>query len=341
MSAPPGSLMFAEAAAAHETVRAQLASGRFADLGKRLRALNPRVAATCARGSSDHAATFAKYLIETRASVLTASLAPSIASIYRAETMMRDALVIVISQSGASPDLIATADAAKRAGAFVLALVNMEDSPLAAVADETLPLCAGEERSVAATKTLLASFSALIGLVTHWTEDQELIAAHAATPSLLREAWTLNWRAAETALRDAASLYVIGRGMGLGAAGEAALKLKEACGLHAEAFSAAEVRHGPMALVSRGFPMLMFAQADEAGTSVTGLAADAAAQGASVFLAGASASGAIELPALDAHVVLQPMLMLQSFYRLAHDVALARGRNPDAPPHLTKITETT
>lgn len=332
--------MFAEAAAAHEAVRAQLAHAQFADLGERLRTLKPRVVATCARGSSDHAATFAKYLIETRASVLTASLAPSIASIYRAETMLQGALVLLISQSGASPDLLATAEAAKRAGAFVLALVNAEDSPLAAIAHETLALRAGEERSVAATKSFLASLSALIGLVAHWTEDDELMAAHAAAPGLLQKAWTLDWSAAAPALVRASSLYVIARGIGLGAAGEAALKLKETSGLHAEAYSAAEARHGPMVLVSPGFPLLLFAQDDAAGASVAAFAADAAARGANACIAGADAKGATRLPALDAHVALQPMLAVQSFYRLAHDVAAARGRNPDAPPHLSKVTET-
>jgi glutamine---fructose-6-phosphate transaminase (isomerizing) len=336
----PGALMFAEAAAAHEAVRAQLASGRFAELGARLRALKPRVVATCARGSSDHAATFAKYLIETRANVLTASLAPSIASIYRTETMLQGALVLLISQSGASPDLLATAESAKRAGAFVLALVNAENSPLAAIAHETLPLSAGEERSVAATKSFIASLSALIGLVAHWTEDRGLIAAHAASPYLLQQAWALDWSAATPTLAQASSLYVIARGIGFGAAGEAALKLKETSGLHAEAYSAAEARHGPMALVSPGFPLLLFAQHDPAGASVAEFAADAAARGAKAFIAGAGAAGATQLPIVGAYVALQPMLTIQSFYRLAHDVAVARGRNPDAPPHLTKVTET-
>ena len=117
-SPAPGALMFVEAASAHEAVRRQLKDARFAALGQRLRRLKPRMAATCARGSSDHAATFAKYLIETRAGVLTASLAPSVASLYGAAPALEDALVLVISQSGASPDLVAAANAARRAGAF-------------------------------------------------------------------------------------------------------------------------------------------------------------------------------------------------------------------------------
>jgi len=338
--AGPGALMFAEAAAAHEAVRAQLGSGRFADLGKRLRALNPRAVATCARGSSDHAATFAKYLIETRTGVLTASVAPSVASLYRAETMLKDALFLVVSQSGASPDLLAAADAARQAGAFVLALVNAEDAPIAAFAHELLPLYAGPERSVAATKSFLASLAAITGLVAHWADDEDLTRAFAETPDQLLEAWALDWSAAVTPLAAASNLYTIGRGLGLGAAGEAALKLKETCGLHAEAFSGAEVRHGPMALVRPGFHALLFAQSDETASGVATLATDMAARGAATFISGAGAAGATQLPALRAHPVVQPLLLIQSFYRLAHDVALARGRDPDRPPHLKKVTET-
>lgn len=181
----PGALMFAEAASAHEAVQEQLREVPFAVLGARLRALAPRAIATCARGSSDHAATFAKYLIETHVGVPTTSLAPSVLSLYRAQMSLNDVVLLVISQSGASPDLVAAAEAAKRAGAFVLALVNAPDSPVAAIADETLPLCAGIERSVAATKSFIASLSAITALVAQWTEDESLRRALEDAPSLL------------------------------------------------------------------------------------------------------------------------------------------------------------
>jgi glutamine---fructose-6-phosphate transaminase (isomerizing) len=339
-SAAPGALMFAEAAAAHQAVRAQLASKQFERLGAKLLQLNPRAVATCARGSSDHAATFAKYLIETRAGVLTASVAPSVASLYRAETTLKDTLFLVISQSGASPDLIAAAETAKRAGAFVLALVNAENAPIAGVAHEVLPLRAGPEQSVAATKSFIASLAAITGLVAHWTEDASLQRALAGAPDLLQQAWGFDWSAAVATLAKARSLYVIGRGLSLGAAAEAALKLKETCGLHAEAFSSAEVRHGPMALVEPGFPALLFAQNDETGADVVALATDFAARGASAFIAGASAKGAATLASLRADPAIEPLLFVHSFYRLAHATALARGRDPDRPPHLKKVTET-
>jgi glucosamine--fructose-6-phosphate aminotransferase (isomerizing) len=132
----------------------------------------------------------------------------------------------------------------------------------------------------------------------------------------------------------------VARGFGLGVAQEAALKLKETCGLHAEAFSSAEVKHGPMALVRAGFPVLMFTQSDDTRAGIEELAAEFAARGAHVLLAGANAAGAITLPSLQAHPVIEPLLAIQSFYRAANALALARGLDPDRPPHLHKVTET-
>ena len=136
------------------------------------------------------------------------------------------------------------------------------------------------------------------------------------------------------------NLFVIARGFGLGVAQEAALKLKETCGLHAEAFSSAEVKHGPMALVRAGFPVLMFSQDDETRAGIELLAAEFTARGARVLLAGARAPGATTLPGVVAHPVIEPMLLIQSFYRMANDLSLARGLDPDSPPHLNKVTET-
>ncbi|MBV8876207.1 MAG: SIS domain-containing protein, partial [Gammaproteobacteria bacterium] len=136
------------------------------------------------------------------------------------------------------------------------------------------------------------------------------------------------------------SLYVVGRGLGLGIAQEAALKLKETCALHAEAVSAAELRHGPMALVRAGFPLLVFSQNDESRSGVLALASELAAQGAEVLLAGAALAHTTPLPAEAAHPVIEPLLFVQSFYRLANALSLARGYDPDAPPHLRKVTET-
>jgi glucosamine--fructose-6-phosphate aminotransferase (isomerizing) len=334
--------LYREAAQAAETVRLQIRTNteRMKLLGERLRRNPPRAVVTCARGSSDHAATFAKYLIETRAGVLTSSAAPSISSVYAAIADLRGTVMLAISQSGASPDLLATVANAKAAGAMIVALVNVESSPLASAADYTIPLCAGTEHSVAATKSYIATLAAIIHLVAYWAQDEELLDALAQAPALLERAWKLDWSAALGPLQPARDLYVVGRGLGLGIAQEAALKLKETCGLHAEALSAAELRHGPMALVQVGFPVLVFAQDDETHGGVEALATELAARDAQIMLAGARSPKSLVLPTESAHPAIQPMLIIQSFYRLVNALAVARGFDPDRPPHLRKVTET-
>jgi glucosamine--fructose-6-phosphate aminotransferase (isomerizing) len=334
--------MAAETAQAPRVVRDLLANNAaaVAALGKRLRTRPPRAVLTCARGSSDHAATYAKYLIETRAGLITASAAPSVSSVYAAVPEARDVLCLAISQSGASPDLLATAKAARDAGAELVALVNAPASPLAALADVELPLWAGPELSVAATKSYLAALAAIAQLVAAWTEDAALTTALEALPKRMAEALTLDWSAALPALEGAQSLYVVGRGPGFAAAQEAALKFKETCGLHAEAFSAAEVRHGPMAIARDGFPVLVFAQDDATRGGVEALAAELAAAGAKVLIAGGTAPGCVGLPALGADPLLQPILLAQSFYVMVEALARRRGFDPDRPPGLSKVTRT-
>jgi len=334
--------MHEEAAQSPAAVRHQLQSNApaCAALGAELRARAPRAVVTCARGSSDNAATFAKYLIETHARLMTSSAAPSLSSIYDASTDLRDVVFLVISQSGQSPDLLASAQNARDCGALIVALCNTPDAPLAAIAHHTIALGAGVERSVAATKSFITSLSALLQLVAAWTEDAGLANALQDAPAALARAWALDWRAAIEPLQTARNLFVIGRGYGLGIAQEAALKLKETCAIHAEAFSAAEVQHGPMALVERGFPVLAFAQDDDTRAGIEALATDFANRGAHVLLAGGSAAGALSLPVVSAHPVIEPLLMIQSFYGLAASLALARGLDPDLPPHLRKVTET-
>lgn len=338
----PRTRMAEEAAEAPRAVRDLLARNAVAagELAARLRMQPPRAVLTCARGSSDHAATYAKYLIETRTGLITASAAPSVSSIYAAAPEAKDVLALAISQSGASPDLLVTAQAAKEAGAQLVALVNAPDSPLAGIADVELPLWAGPELSVAATKSYLAALAAIAQLVAAWTEDAALAAALEHLPERMEEAWLLDWSAAVPALDRASSLYVIGRGPGFAIAQEAALKFKETCGLHAEAFSAAEVRHGPMALAREGFPVLVLIQDDASRSGVEQLAADLSEAGAAVFVAGGAAPGATSLPALSADPVLQPILLAQSFYRMVEGLARRRGFDPDRPPGLRKVTRT-
>ena len=334
--------MFQEAAAASDAVRAQLQcdADAIAAIGREVRRLRPRTVITCARGSSDHAATYAKYLIETRAGVLTASAAPSISSVYGVSQDLRGCLFIALSQSGRSPDLLASVAAAKAAGATILALCNSPDAPLIAAADLVIELRAGVETSVAATKSYLATLAALIRLVAAWTQDAALESAVDGLPALMDETWALDWSAAMPLLESAAHLYVVGRGLGLGAAQEIALKCKETCGLHAEAFSSAELRHGPYTLLGPGFPALLFAQRDATQAGVQALGSELVRRGVPVLIAGAPADGAIMLPTTAATAEIAPILRVQSAYRLIATLAIRRGFDPDRPAHLRKVTET-
>ena len=335
-------LMFEEAADASNAVRAQLqfGSGAMRSLGAKLRTLNPRAVITCARGSSDHAATYAKYLIETHAQVLTASAAPSVSSVYGITQDVRGCLFIAISQSGRSPDLLASVASAKASGATVLALSNSADSPLMAAADLVIELNAGPERSVAATKSYLASLAAIARLVAAWTQDTELEGALAQLPDLMDRSWGLDWSAALPELEEADNLYVVSRGLGLGAAQEVALKCKETCGIHAEAFSSAELRHGPYTLLRKGFPALLLTQQDGTRPGIEALAIELGRRGVPVLLAGGNAAGSILLPAIEVAAELAPILLVQSAYRMIASLAVRRGLDPDRPPHLHKITET-
>ena len=335
------SLMEQEAADAPNAVARMLDVNRaaFAQIGVRLRAAPPSVVVTCARGSSDHAATYAKYLIEISTGVPVASAALSIASLYEAPAAPGNRLVIAISQSGRSPDLLATVRQQRDAGGYVVALVNDPEAPLRELADEVIALSAGVERSVAATKSYIASLAAIAALTAEWREDPKLGAAVAALPDRLAAAWDLDWRDAVGAFTDSERLFVLGRGYGYGIAQEAALKLKETCALHAESFSAAEVRHGPMAIVGKGFDVLALGGTDRAGASVRDTAAEFRGRGARLLLADPTAADA-DLPALAAHPAIEPLLMIQSFYRMANMLAFARGCDPDRPPHLNKVTQT-
>lgn len=334
-----GTRMFAEAGEAPARVAGQLAANKdvIARLGERLRRDAPRLVFTCARGSSDHAATFAKYLFEIRLGIPTLSHAPSIASVYGKPLLhMRGQTFILISQSGRSPDLLASAQAAAAAGALVIALVNDTASPLAGLADIVIPLLAGPETSVAATKSYIATLAALAQLVSCWQQDAELARAVATLPDVLDAAWRQDWSSGADALADVRNLFVLGRGLTLTVALEAALKFKETCGIHGEAFSIAEVAHGPMALASPDFPALVFPPQGSAAAGLDDVAAAFAARGAPVLTVG---DGGLPIDA-DLHPVLAPIVMAQSFYRMADALALRRGFDPDHPPLLRKVTET-
>ncbi len=337
--------MGAEIAEAGEAVRRQLTAnaGPTAELAADLRARNPAFAATIARGSSDHAALYLKHLVELKLALACASLPPSIASLYHAPLRLNGSAAISISQSGRSPDIVAMQRAAKDHGAVTIALVNDEASPLARDAHALLPLHAGAERSVAATKSMIASLAAAASLVARWSADSELLAALAKLPSVLdMSSAAPEAAAAIEALAKASSLFVIGRGATHAVAAEAALKLKETSAIHAEAFSSAEVLHGPAGVIGPGFPVLAFAPADAARPGFFDALERLASFGAAPLVVDTEPHARWPtVTVLDGgHPLLTPIVALHAFYRVAEATARRRGRNPDQPPHLKKVTET-
>ena len=314
-------------------------AGPLRDLIAQLIRTPPAVVITCARGSSAHAATFAKHLIELRLGIPVVAAAPVIFTAYRRGLHLEGQFFLAVSQSGRSDDLVEAARSAGRSGALTAALVNDVDSPLAASCDIVLPIGAGPERAVAATKSFIASLAALLRLVSLWKQDEGLRAAIERLPMRLAEAARLDWSGAIPALAAADSLVAIGRGPTLAIAREAALKLKELADLHAEAFSGAEFLHGPVALVEASYPLLMFVAADATAAGLAQLAAELRGRGANLFCADpASEAG---LPALLAdYPDADAICLIQSFYRMAVRLAAARGVDPDRPRHLQKVTRT-
>jgi glucosamine--fructose-6-phosphate aminotransferase (isomerizing) len=335
--------MAVEFRAAPEAVRrqAQALAAPMAELAARLKRHPPRVVVTCARGSSAHAATFGKHLIERHLGIPVAAAAPNVASVYSQRLRLAGELFLTISQSGRSDDLLETAAMAKAAGALTAAIVNDTESPLAGASDIVLPMTAGPELSIAATKTFVASLAALLRLAAAWMDDQALEAALDRLPERVSAASDLDWTAALTVLAATKSLVAIGRGPTLAIAREASLKFKETCDLHAEAFSSAEFLHGPVALVSMRYPILMFTPTDAAAAGLRELAADLRRKGAAVFITEAGESGEGCLPALAPdHPDADAVCLIQSFYGLIVRLAERRGTNVNRPRHLQKVTRT-
>jgi len=310
-------------------------------LGAYLRTELPRAAVTVARGSSDHAAQYMAYLVMARLGQLVTSLPMSLVTLYPPRIACTGLVSWAFSQSGQSPDLVAPTRFFRAGGARTIAIVNDAGSPLAQAAQWVLPLHAGAELSVAATKSFIAQLVVGARMVAHWQDDPVLLAALADLPQALARATQADWRPLVEALRGADRLFVIGRATGLSVAMEAALKFKEVCGIQAEAFSGAEVRHGPMALVDPGYPLLVIAPRGPAQAGLIALAEDMRARGGRVLLAAPAGTPGAELPLLPAaHEDLDPITAIQSFYLAAEALARERGLDPDRPRHLSKVTRT-
>ncbi|MEQ1595899.1 MAG: SIS domain-containing protein [Casimicrobium sp.] len=342
------SLMRTEALSAPHCVEALYAQSgeRMEALAKTLTAANIQTAVTVARGSSDHAAGHLAYLLLSRMGLLTVSLPPSVITLHHAPIRGAGVAALAFSQSGQSPDLIETQTALNARGAITAAFVNDVSSPLASASKYVIDLCVGPEKSVAATKSFIAQLAAGLCLLAHWADDVALTSALRSLPETLERAANNDWTPAIAPLATAQRLFVVGRGASLSVAAEMALKFKEVCGIQAEAFSAAEIKHGPMALVNAGYPVLVLAPRGPEQAGLLAVADDLTRRGATVLLAstllGAQLPIATEASATSpAHPLLDAVSAVQSFYVMVEALARARGLDPDHPPHLNKVTRTT
>lgn len=327
-------IMEREARDAPARIQQQLLSNKSITvaLGEKLRTLNPKFIFMVGRGSSDHAGVFGKYLIEVETGTPVVAAAPSVKSVYGSQVDLTGSAVIIISQSGSSPDILSQAQLAKEQGALCIALVNVEDSPLAQLADVVLPLNVGEEKAVAATKSYLATLSALLQLVAHWKNDKALIEQVDQLPIVLEQTVTETVQLPADYFLGVEHLVVMGRGFGYALSREVALKLKEVCGIQAESFSSAEFLHGPVTLVEGGLKIISLDIADESAPSHQAQIDEVVCRGANV----------IRLKQVNNDIPnrIAPLTLLQRFYIDIASVAVSRGVDPDAPAGLNKVTKT-
>lgn len=333
------SAMARETAESAAAVRRILANGEAIEgVARALDAARAPLAVICGRGSSGHAGVYLRYLIETRLGLPVSATAPSVTTALRRPLKLDGALFIVISQSGASPDLVAATKAARDGGARIVAIVNIADSAVAQIAHHVVPMLAGEETSVAATKSVIASMAASAVLVAALAGDTALEAALKRLPDRLDAALALDWTSELVRLSEAQCAYVASRGFGLGPAREIALKLAETLRMPALGYSAAELLHGPRAAVSQATPVLTLRLGDDTAAAVDVLIENLRAGGIPVAACGGPSSDlpwiGDDVPATDAIAMLAPA------YRLIEATARAKGFDPDRPPHLSKVTKT-
>ena len=311
------------------------------NIAKELNSIDPYSIVSIARGSSDHASQYLNYLTMAKLGKLPTSLSMSILTLYQTKLDVSRSIGIAISQSGQSPDVVNPLKYFTENSLASLALVNDTSSPLAKTAKWTVPLHAGAEKSVAATKSFIASLSASAHLVASWKNDNALLEGLNKLPEDLKKAQECDWSAAVETLKNAKRIMVVGRGFGLPLALEAALKFKETCSIQAEAFSAAEIKHGPQALIENGYPLLVFANRGPALHSMLDLAQDMKARGAKVILAAPSFIKEKDLLIHSAHSEeLDILSAAQSFYLMIEELSKSLGLNPDEPRHLSKVTKT-
>ena len=315
------------------------------EVAARMRTRGLDLAIIAARGTSDHAALYAQYVLGARNGIVVAPASPSLASLYGAPPRMGTALVIGISQSGRSPDVVAVLEASRRQGALTVAVTNEPDSELAAAAECLIELDAGEEKAIAATKTYVAEMTVIAMLSAALSADDESRDQLRLVPGAIRAALEQEPAIAKLAAdwADEDRCAVLARGFNYATAREWALKLKEVAYVLADPYSAADFQHGPIALVERGFPILAIATSGPAFAGMAELLTRLHQYGARMLIL----SDAASLGGLGDVVVLQavpewlsPLVAIVPAQLFAYHVARARGLDLEHPRGLSKVTLT-
>jgi glucosamine--fructose-6-phosphate aminotransferase (isomerizing) len=329
---------------ADQPVRLQQLIARAGEIAERVQALAPAPLdgiTIVARGSSDNAAVYGRYLLEAATGKPVSLAAPSLHTLYDVDVDYGGQLVIAVSQSGATPEIVRTLQALQDGGGRGLAITNDPESALALEAHEAVALAMGAERAVPATKTVTGQFTAFaliaaaLGRAPFTRRDLE------AVPGSVRKALDdpEPVAVAAEALAPASQLIVVARGYLYAAALETALKIKETCSLFADGYSAADLRHGPIAAVTRGLPVVALTAPGPALADVESLVEELGARQANVLVVGAGARADVPLPG-DVQEALVPIVAVVRGQQLALDLALALGLDPDSPEGLTKVTPT-
>lgn len=305
----------------------------FSETAARLQESDPLVLLSVARGSSDHAATCLSYAVQLALGIPVASVGPSISSVYGAKLKAERSVMLAISQSGASADLIAVARMLKAQGSVQMVLTNTSGSELAALADHAIDIAAGPERAVAATKSFVNSILAGLWLIAHWAQDNALMEALRSLPEAFGKALEASTASLDELLLDPQRFTVAARGPSFGLAQEAALKAQEVLGRGSAAFSAAELLHGPASLMADGHKVLVFS--DVLNTGVEQAVAQLTDQGAHLVCLNAS----VPAPS-QAHRLTDTLPQIVAYYSALEKTAQKLGLDPDAPRFLKKETVT-
>ena len=320
-----------------------------------IRAFRPGWVSFAGRGTSDCVCTYGRYLVEVATGLPVVPAAASATTLYRAAHRWEHGLLVSVSQSGRSADIVAVSEAARRGGALTVAITNDPASPLAAAAEHVLPARAGEELAVAATKTYVACLVALAALVARWIGTRRLADGLERLPAVLRG--TLHeaapWIEASgivPAFAGAQQALIVSRGYDLATALEIALKLQETAGLFAIGYSTADLEHGPVALARADVPVLAIRPDGDAGRRIDGALERVRAIGARPWIVGGQETPSdLGAPRSDGHslrlpltlpIELQAACLILPGQLLAEAVSRARGRDPDRPAGLTKVTTT-